>query len=77
MLIIILLYYAKVQIYPIGNCKCSYMKAKYIIFFKNSFQMVCDPNFRITSLCARWPGSTHDSRIWKTSSLSQKFENGM
>lgn len=39
-------------------------------------QMVCDPNFRITSLCARWPGSCHDARIWKTSCLYQKFENG-
>ncbi|XP_052690636.1 putative nuclease HARBI1 [Crassostrea angulata] len=39
--------------------------------------MVCDPNFRITSLCARWPGSCHGSRIWRTSSLCQQFENGM
>ena len=39
------------------------------IILKNSFQMVCDPNFRITSLCARWPGSISDSRIWKYSSL--------
>ncbi|XP_048739575.1 putative nuclease HARBI1 [Ostrea edulis] len=39
--------------------------------------MVCDPNFRVTSLCARWPGSCHDSRIWRTSSLCQQFENGI
>ncbi|XP_061166251.1 putative nuclease HARBI1 [Saccostrea echinata] len=39
--------------------------------------MVCDPNFRITSLYAGWPGSCHDSRIWRTSNLCQKFETGM
>nr|XP_034324835.1 putative nuclease HARBI1 [Crassostrea gigas] len=45
-------------------------------FHSLNVQMVCDPNFRITSLCARWPGSCHDARIWRTSGLYQKFENG-
>ncbi|XP_062598933.1 putative nuclease HARBI1 [Saccostrea cucullata] len=40
-------------------------------------QMVCDPNFRITSLCARWPGSTHDSRVWRSSALCHQFERGI
>ncbi|XP_062619673.1 putative nuclease HARBI1 [Saccostrea cucullata] len=33
-------------------------------FHSLNVQMVCDPNFRVTSLCARWPGSCHDSRVW-------------
>ncbi|XP_061167465.1 uncharacterized protein LOC133176350 [Saccostrea echinata] len=39
-------------------------------------QPVCDATFRITSICAKWPGSVHDSRIWRESALCQKFENG-
>jgi len=46
-------------------------------FALQCFQMVCDPNFRITSVVARWPGSVHDSRIWTTSGLCHQFENGM
>ena len=69
MLIIILLYmlceitkisYRKLKMqFSIGICK------QYIYYFKNYFQKVCDPNFRITCtyLGARWPGSSHDSRI--------------
>ena len=39
-------------------------------------KMVCDPNFRIPSLCARWPGSTNDSRVWMSSTLCHQFETG-
>ncbi|XP_052087470.1 putative nuclease HARBI1 isoform X1 [Mytilus californianus] len=42
-----------------------------------NIQMVCDPNFRVTSMCAKWPGSVHDSRIFRTSGLCQQFENGI
>ena len=38
--------------------------------------MVCDPNFRMTSLCARWPGSTHDRSVWRSSALLHQFETG-
>lgn len=39
--------------------------------------MVCSSSFRVTSLCARWPGSCHDSRIWRNSHLCQQFKNGI
>ncbi|XP_061182280.1 putative nuclease HARBI1 [Saccostrea echinata] len=39
-------------------------------------QMVCDAKFRFTSICANWPGSVHDSRIWRESALCQQFERG-
>ncbi|XP_062588274.1 putative nuclease HARBI1 [Saccostrea cucullata] len=45
-------------------------------FHSLNVQAVCDANFRITSICAKWPGSVHDSRIWRESALCQKFENG-
>ena len=28
-------------------------------------QMVCGPHFRISNVVAKWPGSVHDSRIFK------------
>lgn len=40
-------------------------------------QMVCSSSFRVTSLCASWPGSCHDSRIWRNSHLCQQFKNGL
>ena len=39
-------------------------------------QMVCDPAFKITSICCNWPGATHDNRIFKMSSLCHQFERG-
>ena len=38
--------------------------------------MTCDATFKITSCVAKWPGSVHDSRMFKDCSLSQKFERG-
>ncbi|XP_041367864.1 putative nuclease HARBI1 [Gigantopelta aegis] len=39
-------------------------------------QMVCDVNLNITNMVIRWPGSTHDSRIFDNSRLRTKFEDG-
>ena len=38
--------------------------------------MICDGNYRITNCVAKWPGSVHDSRIYRESSISHAFENG-
>lgn len=38
---------------------------------------MCDAKYKITSICAKWPGSVHDSRIWRESALCQQFENGV
>ncbi|XP_055999383.1 putative nuclease HARBI1 [Ostrea edulis] len=45
-------------------------------FHSLNVQMVCDTNFKFTSVCASWPGSVHDSRIWRESSLCRQFERG-
>ncbi|KAJ8302800.1 hypothetical protein KUTeg_019196, partial [Tegillarca granosa] len=37
--------------------------------------MTCDASYRITNCVAKWPGSVHDSRMFKHSHLCQKFEN--
>nr|XP_022290278.1 putative nuclease HARBI1 [Crassostrea virginica] len=39
-------------------------------------QMCCDHKFVITSCVANWPGSVHDSRIFRQSALCAQFENG-
>lgn len=38
-------------------------------------QAVCDANMRLLDIVAKWPGSTHDSFIWRSSSLHQLFED--
>ncbi|XP_038062959.1 putative nuclease HARBI1 [Patiria miniata] len=37
-------------------------------------QVVCDAHFKITNVVARWPGSTHDSRIFQASRIGQLFQ---
>lgn len=41
-----------------------------------NIQAVCDQNMNLLNIVARWPGSTHDSFIWRDSALHQLFENG-
>ena len=37
--------------------------------------MICDGNYRITTCVANWPGSVHDSRIYRESRISYAFED--
>ena len=39
-------------------------------------QLICDASFHIINVVARWPGSTHDSRILQSSRIGQLFEDG-
>ena len=39
-------------------------------------QAVCDANMVVTDLVAKWPGSSHDSFIWRSSGLYQLFSRG-
>ena len=38
--------------------------------------MVCDPWMRIVNVVAKWPGSVHDFRILRESSLGRDFQAG-
>ncbi|XP_052791682.1 putative nuclease HARBI1 [Mya arenaria] len=40
-------------------------------------QMVCDAGFRIQNVVVKWPGSVHDARIFRQSSLCLDLENGV
>ena len=37
-------------------------------------QAVCSHDLKFTDIVARWPGSVHDSRIFRNSRLCAKFE---
>ena len=38
--------------------------------------MICGPDHEILFVNASWPGSVHDSRVLRNSSISHKFESG-
>ena len=37
-------------------------------------QGICDSSMKFTNIVARWPGSTHDARIFENSSICLRFE---
>lgn len=42
----------------------------------NSSQVVCNAKLKIMDIVAHWRGSTHDARIFRESSIKQRFEDG-
>lgn len=45
-------------------------------FYSINCQIICDGNLKIRNIVARWPGSTHDSRIFRNSSIRDRLEAG-
>ncbi|KAK5648158.1 hypothetical protein RI129_003050 [Pyrocoelia pectoralis] len=45
-------------------------------FFSFNVQTVSDPHLKIRNIVARWPGSAHDSHIFRNSNLCAMFERG-
>ncbi|XP_069675044.1 putative nuclease HARBI1 [Periplaneta americana] len=39
-------------------------------------QLICGPRMEILDIVSRWPGSTHDSKIFMNSAICQKFVDG-
>ena len=44
-------------------------------FFSINVQIVSDADLRISNIVCRWPGSTHDARIFDNSVLCARFED--
>jgi hypothetical protein len=44
-------------------------------FFSFNVQTVSDANLKILDIVARWPGSVHDTTIFRNSRLCTRFEN--
>ncbi|XP_067614885.1 putative nuclease HARBI1 [Eurosta solidaginis] len=44
-------------------------------FFSFNVQTICDSKMNILDIVARWPGSVHDSRIFRNSRISYRLEN--
>ena len=45
-------------------------------FYSIKVPAVCDSDAFITNIVARWPGTTHDSRIFENSNIADKLRDG-
>ncbi|XP_054755070.2 putative nuclease HARBI1 [Lytechinus pictus] len=59
---------------PLGAAEHLFVNRKG--FYSINVQLTCNARYEITSISARWPGSTHDSRICRTSVIAQAFREG-
>ena len=46
-------------------------------FYSINVQAVCDSDAFITNIVARWPGSTHDLRIFENGNIADKLRDGV
>ena len=44
-------------------------------FHSINVQAIAEPSKKFLSIVVKYPGSTHDSYIWQSSAIAQKFEN--
>lgn len=44
-------------------------------YYSVNTQVVCDAGMKVTNIVAKWPGATHDSRIFQNSRLCVQLEN--
>ncbi|XP_048114216.1 putative nuclease HARBI1 [Alosa alosa] len=59
---------------PSGPAEPDYVNRK--SFHSLNIQMVCDERCLISNIEAKWPGSAHDSRIFRESALARRLAQG-
>ncbi|XP_067093073.1 LOW QUALITY PROTEIN: putative nuclease HARBI1 [Osmerus mordax] len=59
---------------PSGAHEGDYVNRK--SFHSINVQMICDASCMITNEEAKWPGSVHDSRVFRSSTISQRLSQG-
>ena len=57
---------------PYGPNEYAYVNRKGV--HSINVQLICDTKYKIMNVVARWPGSTHDSRIIQNSGVGEMFE---
>ncbi|KAJ8926629.1 hypothetical protein NQ314_020993 [Rhamnusium bicolor] len=69
--------YTHVAIYPPNIEHSDYPEYLYVNRKSHSInvQLICDANLKILNICARYPGSTHDSFIWNHSNVQTLMRN--
>ena len=45
-------------------------------YYSINVQAICNCKATILNIVARWPGSTHDCRVFENSLIAEKFRNG-
>ena len=46
-------------------------------YYSINVQAICNSEMFITNIVGRWPGSTHDARIFENSAIAEQFRNGV
>ena len=46
-----------------------------LVLLACTLQAIADERYRFCDVVVAWPGSTHDSRIWRNSGIRDDFEN--
>ncbi|XP_071393635.1 putative nuclease HARBI1 [Centroberyx affinis] len=59
---------------PSGEHEGDYITRKY--FHSINVQMICDANCLVTNVEAKWPGSVHDSRVFRASPIHRTLSQG-
>lgn len=74
-LLVTLRYYATCSFIAVGDDAEIFRNRKH--FFSINVQTICDAHLHIQDIVVRWPGSTHDSNIFRNFTIMKTFDDGI